>query len=74
MEKDGNVCVVKLKNHFVRKPRRHKSAFISTKKEKGLHGIGIKSVENTIEKYNGYLQSLVEDETFTSILILPVKA
>ena len=73
MEKDGNVCVVKLKNHFVRKPRRHKSAFISTKKEKGLHGIGIKSVENTIEKYNGYLQSLVEDETFTSILILPVK-
>lgn len=74
MEKEGNVCVVKLKNHFVGKPRRHKSVFISTKKEKGLHGIGIKSVENTIEKYNGYLQSLVEDETFTSILILPVKA
>ena len=73
MEKEGNVCVVKLKNHFVRIPRHHKSVFISTKKEKGLHGIGIKSVENTIEKYNGYLQSLVEDETFTSILILPIR-
>lgn len=73
MEKDGNVCVVKIKNHFMRKPKRHKSAFISTKKEKGLHGIGIKSVEKTIEKYNGYLQCLVEEQVFTSVLILPIK-
>lgn len=73
MEKDGKVCVVKIKNYFVGKPKRHKSAFISTKNEKGLHGIGLKSVENTIEKYNGYLQCLVDDDTFTSILILPVK-
>ena len=60
-------------NHFIEKPHRHKSAFISSKKEIGLHGIGIKSVENTIEKYDGYLQCQVEDETFTSILILPTK-
>lgn len=73
MEKDGKVCVVKIKNYFVKKPKRHKAAFISTKNKKGLHGIGLKSVENTIEKYNGYLQCLVDDETFTSILILPVK-
>ena len=74
MEKDGKVCVVKLVNYFVKKPRRYKSGFISSKKEKELHGIGVKSVENTIEKYNGYLQCMVEDEIFTAILILPVRA
>lgn len=73
MEKDGKVCVVKLRNHFTKKPRRHKTGFITTKKEKELHGIGIKSVENTIEKYDGYLQCLVNDGIFTSILILPIQ-
>ncbi|MBQ7066016.1 MAG: GHKL domain-containing protein [Lachnospiraceae bacterium] len=72
MEKDGKVCAMKLMNYFVKKPRRHKSVFVTSKKEKALHGIGIKSVENTIEKYDGYLQCLVGDETFTSILILPI--
>lgn len=30
-------------------------------------------VENTIEKYNGYLQCLVEDDAFLAILILPIR-
>lgn len=72
MEKDGGVCVVKLKNYFVTKPRRHQSGFLTSKKEKDLHGIGIKSVENTIEKYNGWLQCTVEEETFLAVLILPM--
>lgn len=73
MEKDGNICVVKITNYFTTKPRRNKSGFITNKREKELHGIGIKSVERTIEKYQGYLQCLVEEETFTAVLILPIK-
>lgn len=73
MEKEGRVCVVKLVNHFARKPILHESGFVSTKREKGLHGIGIKSVENTVRKYGGYLQCLVEEECFTSILIIPLQ-
>lgn len=72
-EKDGRVCVVKLVNYFVKKPVFYKAGFISTKREKGLHGIGIKSVENTIKKYGGYLQCLVEKESFSAILVLPLK-
>lgn len=72
-EKDGGVCVVKITNYFTTKPRRNKSGFITNKREKELHGIGIKSVERTIEKYQGYLQCLVEEETFTAVLILPIK-
>lgn len=72
MEKDGKVCVIKIANHFTQKPIPHKSGFKSLKKGKGLHGYGIKSVENIAEKYNGYLQCLVEDQLFTAILILSV--
>jgi len=73
MEQEGRVCVVKLVNCFAQKPQQHKSGFVSSKKEKGMHGIGIKSVENTVKKYDGYLQCLVNEESFTVILVLPVK-
>jgi len=72
MEKEGRVCVVKLVNYFTEKPQRHKTGFTSSKIGKGLHGIGIRSVENTVKKYDGYLQCLVEEESFTAILVLPV--
>lgn len=73
MEKEGRVCVMKLVNYFVTPPIMKKSSFISTKKNQEKHGIGIKSVEKTAEKYGGYLQCLFEEDKFTSILILPVK-
>ncbi|MBO5032697.1 MAG: GHKL domain-containing protein [Lachnospiraceae bacterium] len=73
MEKEGRMCVVKLVNFFAEKPQRKKSGFISTKWEKGLHGIGIKSVENTVRKYNGYLQCFIDEERFTAVLVLPVE-
>lgn len=72
MEKEGRLCIVKLVNYFAEKPKRHKSGFISSKKDKGLHGIGVKSVENTVKKYGGYLQCLIDGEMFTAILVLPV--
>lgn len=73
MEKDGKVCVVKIANYFAQPPVRHKADFVSTKKEKGIHGIGIKSVRKTAEKYGGYLQCLFGDDVFSAILILPTQ-
>lgn len=73
MENDGRVCVIKLLNYFAKAPVSGKSGFVSTKKEKELHGIGLKSVEKTAKKYKGYLQCLVEEEKFSSLLILPAK-
>lgn len=73
MEKEGKVCVVKLINYYVQQPILHKYGFVSTKKACGVHGIGIRSVENTAEKYNGYLQCAYENEKFQTILILSTK-
>lgn len=73
MEQQGKVCVVKIVNYFTKKPLYRKTGFVSTKQVKGVHGIGVKSVENTIEKYGGYLQCLIEEECFTAILVLPIE-
>ena len=73
MENEGKICVIKLLNYFSTQPVSGKFGFISTKKNKELHGIGLKSVEKTAKKYKGYLQNLVEGEKFSSILILPAK-
>ena len=70
MEKNSNICVIKTVNYFVKSPVFHNSKLISSKKESGMHGIGIKSVENTAKKYGGYLEYFVNDNKFTSILVL----
>ena len=71
MENGGRVCVVKLVNFFSNPLERSHSGFLTTKKNKQMHGIGIKSVESTAKKYMGYLECLIEGEKFTSILVLP---
>lgn len=73
MERQGRMCVVKVINYFARKPLLKKDGFVSTKKVKGVHGIGVKSVENTIEKYGGYLQCMIEEDCFSAILALPIE-
>lgn len=73
MENEGRVCVIKIENYFIEKPHLHRNGFISSKREKGLHGIGIRSVENAAKKYGGYLQCLIKEDCFLALLILPVK-
>ena len=70
MENDGRVCVIKIENYFTKPVIQNKFGFVSTKKNKELHGIGLKSVGRTAKKYKGYLQCLTEDDRFTAILIL----
>lgn len=70
-ENEGCFQIIKIVNHFTGIILNTDSRFISTKKEEGIHGIGIKSVENTAKKYGGYLECFVEDSLFTAILVLP---
>lgn len=71
LENEGCFNIIKIENHFTGNILNTDSGFESTKKEKGIHGIGIKSVEDTAEKYDGYLECFVEDMLFTAILVLP---
>lgn len=72
LENGGTFNIIKIKNYFTGEIVKSDSGFKTTKIEKGIHGIGIKSVENTAEKYNGYLECFVDDLLFTAVLVLPV--
>lgn len=69
-ENNGCFHFVKIKNYFSGVVRATESGFITTKKEQGIHGIGLKSVESIAKKYEGYLECFVEDNLFTAILVL----
>lgn len=71
-ENEGGFYFVKIKNHFPGVVRATESGFITTKKEYGIHGIGLKSVESIAKKYEGYLECFVEDDLFIAILVLSV--
>lgn len=72
MQKNGKLCVIKVVNDFVEELKEVKGKLISTKKEAGVHGIGLSSVSKTAEYYNGYLEHYVIDGKFNAILVMAV--
>lgn len=73
MQNEGGICIIKVKNTFNGEIIKTSRGFLTTKQEKGRHGIGIQSVEKTAKKYGGYLNCSAENNEFTSILVLTVK-
>lgn len=71
MQKDGKLCVIKVTNDFAGKLKRVQGQLVSTKKEKGIHGIGLTSIKKIAEQYNGYLEHYVEDKRFIAVIVLP---
>ncbi len=72
MQKDGKLCVIKVVNDFVEKLKEVSGKLISTKKENGVHGIGLSSVSKIAEQYNGYLEYYIIDEKFNAVVVLVV--
>lgn len=71
MQNEGNFCVTKITNPYSEEIMRDaKGNYITTKKDAGIHGIGIQSVEKAAERNGGYLECLTEENQFTAILIL----
>ena len=71
-QNQGNILVIKISNSYNGKPTKIGDTFKSTKKQSGIHGVGIKSVSSTAEKNGGYLEYIVEDSEVVSILLLPL--
>lgn len=70
MQNDGDFSIVKIENTYTGKILSDKDRIMTTKKDKANHGLGIMSVNNTAEKYNGYLHSSWKNNVFKSVLIL----
>lgn len=63
-----NLLIIKIINSYQGQVT---EKLVTTKKEKYLHGIGLKNVKSIVEKYDGtYEMSKENDEVVTKIMIL----
>ena len=70
MQDIGGFCIIRIVNGYSREIAMHGDMLLSTKNEKGLHGLGIGSVSKIAEKYGGYLSCKMDKDVFTAILLL----
>jgi len=59
---------VKIENNFDGKVNKVNDILVSRKKDEGIHGIGLKSVEKTAEKYNGCFNHYMENDKFVAAI------
>ncbi|MBD5544811.1 MAG: GHKL domain-containing protein [Lachnospiraceae bacterium] len=64
MKYEGGCILINIKNSFDQVIRTSENEFVTRKEDKELHGIGLKSVRNTIERYNGILEIIAEENLF----------
>lgn len=70
-KKKGNMLYFSMINGAREKQKKHRTLFLTQKS--GLHGFGLKRVENIIESHDGWCKYNSEDGAFTTEFLLPVE-
>lgn len=73
MHEKGKMCIIKVVNDYGEDIIEKNGVVQTTKKEEGIHGIGLKSIAKTAEKYNGSFSYYTENKKFYAVLILPIE-
>lgn len=73
VENEGCFNVIKIQNYFAGELIRNDSGFETTKQDVEMHGIGLKSVKRTAEKYNGFFECFADEKQFTSVVLLMIQ-
>lgn len=71
MQNDGAFSVICIKNDHMGKIKQKNGELISTKKEGGYHGIGLKNTKEIIESYGGYMQNSYSDHIYETTIMIP---
>ena len=66
----NQMLVIKVENSFFVPPVAENGSLVTTKKERGLHGWGLKSAQAAAEKYDGMVQISHEDHIFRAVVTL----
>lgn len=64
--------VIRCENTKVNPISIDKDNIITDKKDSFLHGIGISSIRNSVEKYNGNVEIKTEENRFVMIIYIPI--
>ena len=73
MHEKGKMCIIKVVNDYGEDIIEKNGVIQTTKKKNGIHGIGLKSISKTAEKYDGSFSYYTEDKKFYAVLILPIE-
>ena len=73
MHEKGKMCIIKVVNDYGEDIIEKNGEVRTTKKDKGIHGIGLKSITKTAEKYDGSFSYYTQDKKFYAVLILPIE-
>lgn len=64
------MLLLEVKNYVSQSPFNEKGELVTNKKDKSFHGIGLKSVQMSVENNNGILEQKYENKTFRSIVLI----
>ncbi len=73
VQEKKNECFIAIQNPIEWKIKMQDSQFVTSKKNKELHGIGTKNIIKVVKQYNGTIDFLVTEGTFRVEIVLPKK-
>lgn len=71
IEDGENEMIISVKNPSTEAPKRRAGAYVSRKKDKENHGLGLKSIKRTVDKHKGDMLVKYEDGVFNLVISLP---
>lgn len=69
-----NQVFIVISNNYSGKIDQEGGSFVTSKKDKGMHGIGMKSMRSSVEKYKGDMNVSLKNGKFTLKIMLNVSA
>ncbi len=73
IRRKSEMLLILLENSIVESKKDKESFFVTTKKNKIYHGLGLKSIENVVQKYEGYKECIIYKEKVQIYISLPVE-
>lgn len=70
IRQNKSFVVIQVINSAYRNPFTADGRLVTNKEDPEFHGLGLKSIQDTVDKYNGYLTNSYEDHTFHSEALL----
>jgi hypothetical protein len=70
LRRKGSLLIVVVENGYALEPVLEEGAFISRKKDSGLHAIGMRSIRYVAEKYDGIVNNSYENNWFKASVML----
>jgi sensor histidine kinase regulating citrate/malate metabolism len=67
----GEISVLRIRNTYCGNLNLERGQLKTTKKDFLNHGIGLKSVKKTINKYNGYMEQQYSEQVYNTTVVFP---